>query len=297
MPTVTRIAEAFEQPYGGFLKPSWFDKRELSHGPCPYPYEDETIGPHTCGLAVDYLTRLILSKEKEKAFSISLRGAKIASSLFASLLDQAQEWLNGINGLDNQSIVNACKLVTFDVWYRAPSKALKCFWDYPLREPDKKTIANIRHMVESAILFAEEYGPIIDYEITFEPPDGDRSDFEKMMKTHEGHFGGYTSAVSAGDGDFLTKDTLWDFKASKKKINKVQTLQLLMYYIMGKHSGQKKYEPITQIGIYNPRKDTVFLLDALQIPKNVFRRVEKYVIEYSDEEIKRVNIRSDFKLK
>lgn len=46
--------------------------------------------------------------------------------------------------------------------------------------------------------------------------------------------GGYTDIVSSGDGDFLTKDTLWDFKVSKDKPKSAHTLQLLMYYIMGK---------------------------------------------------------------
>ena len=50
---------------------------------------------------------------------------------------------------------------------------------------------------------------------------------------------GYTKIVNAGDGDFLTKDTLWDFKVSKSKIDRKQTLQILMYWIMGKHSGKK----------------------------------------------------------
>lgn len=43
--------------------------------------------------------------------------------------------------------------------------------------------------------------------------------------------GGYSPIVTAGDGDYLTKDTLWDFKVSKKELNSKHTLQLLMYYI------------------------------------------------------------------
>ena len=44
--------------------------------------------------------------------------------------------------------------------------------------------------------------------------------------------GGYTDIVTAGDGDFLTFDTLWDFKVSIKPPTNANTLQLLMYYIM-----------------------------------------------------------------
>ena len=32
--------------------------------------------------------------------------------------------------------------------------------------------------------------------------------------------GGYTNTVSACDGDFITADTLWDFKVSKEKLDK-----------------------------------------------------------------------------
>ena len=48
--------------------------------------------------------------------------------------------------------------------------------------------------------------------------------------------GGYTNTVSAGDGDFTTADTLWDFKVSKMPVKKENTLQLLMYWRMGLHS-------------------------------------------------------------
>ena len=53
---------------------------------------------------------------------------------------------------------------------------------------------------------------------------------QKMVFTFEG---GYTNIVSSGDGDYLTEDTLWDFKVSKEEPKSKYTLQLLMYYIMG----------------------------------------------------------------
>ena len=49
-------------------------------------------------------------------------------------------------------------------------------------------------MVERSLKFVEEYGPIILEGFTFE--------------------GGYTDIVQAGDGDFITEDTLWDFKVT-----------------------------------------------------------------------------------
>lgn len=54
-------------------------------------------------------------------------------------------------------------------------------------------------MVKRSLIFLEIYGPKIKDGLTFE--------------------GGYTKVVSAGDCDFLTRDTLRDFKVSKNKKN------------------------------------------------------------------------------
>lgn len=89
--------------------------------------------------------------------------------------------------------------------------------------PNKDTIKNIRLMVERSVKFWNEYGPIIKDGFTFEP-------------------NGYTKTVDTGDGDYLTADTLWDFKVSKSKPTNKHTLQLLMYWIMGQHSGQDTYK-------------------------------------------------------
>ena len=83
--------------------------------------------------------------------------------------------------------------------------------------PDKKTIYNIKTLIERCINFWEDYGPIEVDGFTFEN-------------------GGYTDIVTSGDGDFLTYDTLWDFKVSKQEPKSDHTLQILMYYIMGKHT-------------------------------------------------------------
>ena len=79
--------------------------------------------------------------------------------------------------------------------------------------PDISTVSNIRTMVDRSTVFFKQYGPVIKDGFSFE--------------------GGYTKLVSTGDGDFLTKDTLWDFKVFNKASTNVHTLQLLMYYIMG----------------------------------------------------------------
>ena len=101
-----------------------------------------------------------------------------------------------------------------------------------------------------------------------------------MMKTGKGSFGGYTPIVDSGDGDFLTADTLWDFKVSKTKPTNKHTLQLLMYWIMGKHSGQDIFKSITKLGIFNPRLSTVYLLEMSKVSADIIETVEREVICY-----------------
>ena len=91
---------------------------------------------------------------------------------------------------------------------------------------------------------------------------------------------GYTKIVSTGDADYLTNDTLWDIKVLKSSIQSKHTLQLLMYYIMGKHSEKSEFNDITKIGIYNPRLNEAYILKVSEIPEEIIKMVEKDVICY-----------------
>lgn len=127
-------------------------------------------------------------------------------------------------------------------------------------QPDLFTIENIRTMVERSLKFFEQYGPKVLDGLTFE--------------------GGYTKYVTTGDGDFLTDDTLWDFKVSKQKLQNKHTLQLLMYWRMGLHSIHPEYKNVKYLGVYNPRMNVVYRLDVNKIPADVISEVETEVIGY-----------------
>ena len=146
--------------------------------------------------------------------------------------------------------------------------------------PDKATIQNIQVLVQRSITFFQEYGYPIKDGFTFEPVEEDESARNKMLETGKGSYGGYTALVSSGDGDFLTEDTMWDFKILKSKLTNKHTLQLLMYWIMGQHSGQEIYKKITRMGIFNPRLNIVYLLDIKDISNDIIKKVEKEVICY-----------------
>ena len=252
MASVTHVISQTKQPRGGYLNPKdliciqRINKEELSD------ISIENISPGIVGTVVDYMTRFMLNGNLDKSFLIARLGARIVGfeDYFQGLLEQ-------IKGLDDKSIFKAVKCASFDSVYRAGILAYKNVEDI---NPDNNTIRNIRIMVERSLDFFKEYGPVTSDGFTFE--------------------GAYTEKVDTGDGDFLTNDTLWDFKVSKDEPKAKHTLQLLMYYIMGKKTGKKKFKNINKIGFYNPRLNRVYLYEISSISSETLTSIEKDVIGY-----------------
>lgn len=288
MYSVTRRIEMVKQPRGGYLSKRQFDIISIDDG--KVLHENENIHASLVGLAVDYLTRFVMGTPANKAFHISVSGARALdyansglnaeldgkdSDEFVNILlsdefhkkmqkqlkcveeQKTQKLLSTIKGLDDNSIISACKLVGYDVCFRAEAMAYK-----PIEEinPDKNTVENINIMVNRSLHFWNEYGPIVKDGFYFE--------------------GGYTDIVSTGDGDFLTKDTLWDFKVSKREPTSKHTLQLLMYYIMGCHSIHPEFQSIEKLGLFNPRMNKVYISTVSSIPQAVIDEVSTEVIGY-----------------
>lgn len=260
MSSVTARIGVVKQPTGGYIKPSQFEAHKIDDG--LVLNETENVHASVIGMAVDYLTRFTMGTEAIEAFSISCKGAMIAEQMFnqKGVMENVSKLLSGIKGLDDKSIINACKMVTYDVWLRNPMGAIMAK-GADETNPDVDTIQNIKIMVERSVAFWEKYGPIVKDGFTFEP-------------------NGYTKTVDTGDGDYLTADTLWDFKVSKSKPTNKHTLQLLMYWIMGQHSGQEIYKGIKKLGIFNPRLNVVYLMDINKVPAEVIAEVERDIICY-----------------
>lgn len=255
MSSVTQRVREIKQPHGGYLPVKGFEVINLNDD--LILNEVENIHSSIIGLAVDYLTRFKMENNVVKAFDISLKGAKLIG-----MYNKALELIDNINDLDDISITNACKMCGFDVCYRASLMGYR-----PIEEinPDVNTIENIRIMVKRSLSFFEIYGPVLHNEPTFE--------------------GGYTDIVNAGDGDYITADTLWDFKVSTSKITSKHTLQILMYYIMGLHSVHGYYKNIKKLGFYNPRMNVVYLCKVSSISSEIIKEVEDNVICYNFKKI------------
>lgn len=280
MASVTQRIKEITQPKGGYLSISKFKQFEFEDD--ELLEENENLHPSIIGLAVDYLSRFMINKNKEKSFDISLIGIECAKNFykfacksnhqnlqiikikfnFLSQIDNIRiELLNDINGLDDKSIIAACKLVSYDVWYRNLEAALKTDSQTYSKIANQSTINNIKIMVNRFLNFNKSYGPIIADGFNFKPS-------------------GYTDIIGAGDGDFLTYNTLWDLKVIKSKPTIDYTLQILIYWIMGKHSTNPLFNQIDHIGIFNPRLNTMYRISTSIIKKEIIKEIEQKVIGY-----------------
>ncbi|MBQ9198999.1 MAG: hypothetical protein IJ141_02345 [Lachnospiraceae bacterium] len=284
MASVTGRIKEIKQPRGGYVKASSMHVENLNDGLTPN--EKENLPGNIVGLVVDYMTRFILSNDAEKAFFNSLLGAGIADEFGKKgSLNEGITFFKLIKGIDDESIINACKLVKYDAWlrnkiYMAVMYKLRGQNDNTDDVPDKATIENIRLFINRSLCFFEKYGPIVREHLTFEPPNSTKEMYKKWSETKDYAFGGYTHLVDSGDGDFITSDTLWDFKVLRSNPNSKHTMQILMYWIMGKHSRQECYKNINKIGIFNPRLNKVYTFDVNDLPYKTIDIIEKDVFNY-----------------
>lgn len=256
MYSVVQRINAIKQPRGGYIPPKMLTATQLGTGEEELQETDFPAG--LTGMAVDYLSRFTLGDAPEEAFHISLLGAQaLQNATGIPAVEQALGYCSEITGLDDASITRACQLSGYDVCFRAGLMGYKPVEDI---QPDEAAISNIRTMVERSLNFFEQYGPVVLDGPTFE--------------------GGYTDVVSTGDGDFLTEDTMWDFKVSKKPPTNKHTLQVLMYYLMGKHSIHKEFDSVDKIGFFNPRLNTVYQMSVSDISPETIKTIEEEVIGY-----------------
>lgn len=253
MSNVVTVARTTKQPYGGFLRVRDTDKVQYDDGVELYSIKDGQVAPQLIGLAVDYLTRINLGFDMLESFEISLRGARIIDQE-----EEAKKLLSEMDMLNDQTIINACKLVGFDSVYRA---GIHTYRPIEYIYPEAETIEDIRTMVTRSVRFFEDKGPVTMNGMTFE--------------------GGYTSKVQTGDADFLTADALWDLKVLKNPIRSRDTLQILIYYLLGLNSiHQEEFKSITKLGFYNPRLNISYTKNIHEIEDKVLDQVREEVIGY-----------------
>lgn len=250
--SVTNRIEQVSQPYGGYINPSNMGISSLSYEGLKDLYTEENIYPGIIGIAVDYLTRYMLGADVKEAFQISLFGAALIGDI-----ENARKYIGLINGLSDLSIIGAVNLARYDVVYRKG----RDYYDSTEILPNPQTINNIKEMVARSVELFKQQGPIIASGFSFE--------------------GGYTKVIGAGDADYLTADTIWDLKTSKHEPNRDDTLQILIYYLLGIHSNNKDmYKDVKYIGIYNSRLNKIYKYEISKISSETIQRIEEEIIGY-----------------
>lgn len=280
---ITQYNREVGQPRGGLISPKLFTVTQSDDDHGALPGKDENLHASIVGMAVEYLTRLAhtqLAIEDApqilgRVFRPSLLGARKISEQteHTSTLDDARTALKevswgGFPKINETAVRVACQLATYDValhagagFYNPESTKLV---------PDAQTASHILTMIDRANRFFAEHGPITSDGFLFVGGD------EYLA----GGRGGYTDLVDSGDGDFLTKGTLWDFKVSASKPNKDHTLQVLMYFLMSKESGLEEFADLTHVGIFNPQLNLSYRLDFDDVPAEVIETVRRDVIGY-----------------
>ncbi len=251
--SVTNRIKKVKQPRGGYLRPRDFEVTKLQGGGEEDLSPNENVNAGLVSSAVDYLTRIQTGADPNDVFIAAITGAMNVKEW-----PLCRELLIDVCDLGDKSIEAAIKLSGFDSAFRAGKAAYRPVGEI---EPNRETIENVRKMVNRSVLFFDQYGPKVLDGLTFE--------------------GGYTGYVVAGDGDFLTKDTLWDFKVSKQKPSTKHTLQLLMYWRMGLRSVHSDdYKGVKYLGLYNPRQNAMYRFPVSEISPETIAEVETKVIGY-----------------
>lgn len=252
--SVTERAKTAQQPKGGFLPKSAFLMMKVGSDPSLGDRSNRIIEIPTeyasmVGTITDYLTRMYITKDKETAFKTSLIGAMLINKS-----EFAKELLDEINFLGSNTVINAIKLTGFD---RIIKNGFPDYQEPPI--PPVKVIYDIVDLVYRCI------------------------DFFSVRNITETGFavnGGKETLVSFGEGDYLSKTELIDLKVSKTIFSSAWSLQVLMYYIMGLHNNELKFNSIDYIGIYNALKNEFYRISIKDIPDEIMYQVSSDVLGY-----------------
>ena len=220
------------------------------------------------GSAVDYLSRMMITGDKSKAFEISFLFKKhhpfFVNNPDHELCKYADKLLEQITGLDDSSIKKACHLVCYDLLYRVNDSAFKVafnavFEHYMSSPPEdyKSTIENIRVMVQRCMEYFKGCAPV----------------------TETGFCVKYGNLY--GDGDVVTVRDLCDLKTSKRKTSLKDKRQVLLYWYAGLHTEGLDFSKIDTLSIFNPRLNMAWKLNVSQLSEELLDDLDRFCWEFS----------------
>ncbi|AJQ45293.1 hypothetical protein JM47_01550 [Ureaplasma diversum] len=267
MSSVTAVVRKTKQPKNGYLPIKSFEVYSMYK---PINRNNENVHPSLVGLAVDYLFRLNNKEVSQSLFFVALEGANILDNhnVFNGIENNNQfEYVKSLidslnNDLSDLDIIKVIEIASYDPAYRAGVQNYTPFQSMIEKSGfvNKITLNNIRFMVTKMIQYFQDENKIIETGSTFT--------------------GGYGDNIQTGDCDFLSKDTLWDLKVSKYEPKKEDSLQLLIYYVLGYERCRKiSFEHIKYLGIYNQSIGKVYKLEIAKIDKDLIGYVDDQLIQ------------------
>lgn len=260
MTTLTGRIKSIKQPRGGYIPKAGFVQERYTDA--AELHEEENIHGSNVGMIVDYMTRFLLTGDKNEAFAIPFMGAVAASmNGYPEMIKAAEKAENQICGLDDTSIINAYTLSRLDIWYRQTSLAMT--YGNVLEDgkmPDKDTIENVRTMIQRSVDFFQKEGEFV------------KAGFDLK--------GGYSATVRAADGDYLFRKSICDLKVQRQALEKNASLQIVCYWLMGLHSGRKEFSEIDHLTIYNPRLNIAYRYDVAKMTPELRATIEREVLGY-----------------
>jgi hypothetical protein len=262
------VAKKAKQPRGGYVPIRLFDEYLICEE--EFLNDEENLDPGLVGTAVSLMARKLLVPKARQSESLqdlmesqitraAILGARHMEQLGCGSEAEARELAKAVRDLSDESIVAACQLSRFESCYRAGKGA---YVDAEKATPDAATIENIRVMVKRAIDALRGHGGVTGLGVSFR--------------------GAYTKKVDSGDADLTTAGTVWEIDASEDDPTSAHTLQILMYYLMGRRS-RREFLTIENIAILNPRQNTVWQLKVADLPPETIRAVERDVIGYAED--------------
>lgn len=274
MSSVSELVETIEQPIFGILPISCFEKKELKQDSYVLSGKNSIPAAHL-GLIVDYCIKYIL-------------GVKLSDILHVEYAGYAEHIrVSAIRFFDSISEQSLTQI------YIEDERKNICLSDFISKVENAKTFDDF----VTNMLYVIQYGDFIrnfryaydrigetfktklskeelqDILVLFMRTQSWISTFDDVTPMYKFKPYGYNNTVTSGEGDFCTKNTLWDLKVSNGEPTTKDTLQLLIYYIMAKHSGNKLYKDVDSVGVYNPRLDTTWLCDIQRIKPSIIKKV------------------------
>ena len=225
--------------------------------------DQECVYAGIVGSAVDYLSRMMITGDKSKAFEISMLFKKLpyfANHTDSWVCNHADTLLEKITGLDDLSIIRACNLVCFDLIIRTNyADFLKGYNQCANLPPEdyKSTVDNIRVMVQRCIEYFKKGAPVTE---------------TGFCVKHE---------ILKGDGDFVTETSLVDLKTSKKKPSTRDKRQLFLYWYAGLHTEGLNFSKINTLSIFNPRLNMAWNLKTSQFTEELLEDADMFCLDLS----------------